>query len=87
LYNVCHHCSLNATPKTLWNGFEAKSGSRKKGRLKTLLSTKEGVHGATATKTEVPRRTLLSALQHNSDLLNTEEFAADVLRQTVTLDF
>lgn len=87
LYKVGHHGSLNATPKTLWNGFAAKAASRKQGRLKTLLSTKKGVHGDTANKTEVPRRTLLGALRDNSDLINTEEFAPDALSQAVTLNF
>ena len=55
LYKVGHHGSLNATPKSLWNGFQTKSTSRKPGRLLTLLSTKEGVHGSADRKTEVPR--------------------------------
>lgn len=87
LYKVGHHGSLNATPKTLWNGFANKAGGRKPGRLKTLLSTEKGVHGSTENKTEVPRRTLLNALRDNSDLTNTEEFAPDALSQTVTLNF
>jgi beta-lactamase superfamily II metal-dependent hydrolase len=86
LYKVGHHGSLNATPKTLWNGFTRRSGSRKPGRLQTLLSTKEGVHGSPDRKTEVPRRPLLRALRENSDLMSTEDFAADVLREPVTID-
>jgi hypothetical protein len=87
LYKVGHHGSLNATPKTLWNGFANKAGARKQGRLKTLLSTEKGVHGSTENKTEVPRRTLFNALRDNSDLTNTEEFAPDALSQMVTLTF
>jgi hypothetical protein len=86
LYKVGHHGSLNATPKMLWNGFVKKSGSRKPGRLQTLLSTKKGVHGSVDRKTEVPRSSLLHALQENSDLKNTEDFAADVLREAVTME-
>ncbi len=87
LYKVGHHGSLNATPKTLWNGFANKATSGKPGRLQTLLSTKEGVHGSPDRKTEVPRSSLLNALKDNSDLHNTEDFAADELRASVTMDF
>jgi beta-lactamase superfamily II metal-dependent hydrolase len=86
LYKVGHHGSLNATPKTLWNGFVKKSSSRKPGRLRTLLSTKADVHGSTDRKTEVPRSSLLNALRENSDLQNTQDFAADELRESVTID-
>jgi hypothetical protein len=87
LYKVGHHGSLNATPKSLWNGFLTRSTSRKPGRLQTLLSTKVGVHGSADRKTEVPRTSLLNALKDNSDLHNTEDFAADELRESVTLAF
>ena len=46
VYKVGHHASLNATPKTLWNGFARKGTASKDGRLQTLLSTKAGVHGS-----------------------------------------
>jgi hypothetical protein len=69
VYKVGHHGSLNATPrKLLWEAF-TKRGSRK--RLKTLLSTMRGKHGKVASKTEVPRRTLVSALENESDLKAT----------------
>lgn len=86
VYKVGHHGSLNATPKTLWNGFVKKSGRQRPGRLRTLLSTKEGVHGSADRKTEVPRSSLLRALRENSDLKSTEDFAADVLREPVTVE-
>ena len=73
---VGHHGSLNATPrKLLWETL-SKRGSGKK--LKTLLSTMPGKHGKTASKTEVPRRTLLDALKSESELTNTQtlSFAA-----------
>jgi hypothetical protein len=69
VYKVGHHGSLNATPrKLLWQGF-AKRGPKKK--LTTLLSTMRGKHGKVASKTEVPRRTLLDALETESDLKST----------------
>ena len=86
LYKVGHHGSLNATPKTLWNNFDRRSSARKAGRLRTLLSTKAGVHGHPESRTEVPRRSLLRALRENSDLKNTEDYAADTLREAVTMD-
>jgi hypothetical protein len=70
-YKVGHHGSRNATPKTLlWENF-AKRG-KSKGRLKTALSTLKGKHGTAAKKTEVPRRTLLKALEDETELVNTE---------------
>lgn len=66
---VGHHGSLNATPKKLlWERF-TKRGTKKD--LTTLLSTMPGKHGKTASRTEVPRRTLLSALTNESELNNT----------------
>jgi hypothetical protein len=71
VYKVGHHGSLNATPKKLlWEAF-TKRGANKK--LKTLLSTLPGKHGKSASKTEVPRRTLLRALEDESDLTNTHK--------------
>ncbi len=70
-YKVGHHGSRNATPKTLlWENFDKRNRSR--GRLQTVLSTLRGKHGTPAKKTEVPRRTLLEALQTETDLVNTE---------------
>ena len=85
LYKVGHHGSLNATPKTLWNAFTRKGAARTPGRLQTLLSTQQGVHGSTERRTEVPRSSLLRALGEHSDLTNTQEFAPDELRRAVTL--
>ena len=86
LYKVGHHGSLNATPKTLWNGFARRSTKSGPGRLKTVLSTMPGVHGSTECKTEVPRSSLLNALSEQSDLTDTESFAADEVSRTVTLE-
>lgn len=71
LYKVGHHGSRNATPKTLWNGFSSKGGKSKKGRLVTLLSTLDHVHGTEERHTEVPRQTLLTALGKESELHDT----------------
>jgi ribonuclease BN (tRNA processing enzyme) len=74
VYKVGHHGSLNATPKTLWAGFQKKSKDRTdKSRLRTLMSTMEHKHGSEKTHTEVPRTTLVSALKTNSDLFSTQE--------------
>ncbi|MEW6586513.1 MAG: MBL fold metallo-hydrolase [Nitrospirota bacterium] len=73
VYKVGHHGSLNATPKKLlWERF-TKRGSTKGNRLTTVLSTMPGKHGSSGKKTEVPRRTLLDALDKESDLLNTDD--------------
>lgn len=70
VYKVGHHGSLNATPKKLlWEAF-TKRGN---GQLTTLLSTMSGKHGRTANRTEVPRRTLVGALQAESELRNTQK--------------
>jgi hypothetical protein len=72
LYKVGHHGSLNATPKKLlWEGFK-KRGSTKGKRLTAVLSTMHGKHGKAAKNTEVPRKPLLDALEHQTDLYNTD---------------
>jgi hypothetical protein len=76
-YKVGHHGSLNATPRQmLWEKF-AKKGKDKK--LKAMLSTMSGKHGNPKKDTEVPRETLLAALEAETDLRNTQELkrAAD----------
>ncbi len=85
LYKVGHHGSLNATPKDLWNGFANRGGATAKSRLISFLSTKDGVHGSSADKTEVPRSTLCSALQKESQLFDTRA-AKDALSLNCTLD-
>jgi hypothetical protein len=86
LYKVGHHGSLNATPRTLWGGFEHKGGRGTPRRLVTLLSTQAGVHGSEERRTEVPRRSLLRALRADSQLTSTQEFAPGELRRSVTID-
>jgi ribonuclease BN (tRNA processing enzyme) len=74
VYKVGHHGSLNATPKTLWQGFRKKSkDTGDKSRLRTLMSTMEHKHGSEDSNTEVPRITLVSALKTQSDLFSTQQ--------------
>lgn len=70
VYKVGHHGSLNATPRTLWKLF-AKRAPGGPGRLRAFLSTRRGKHGSAARGTEVPRRTLLRALEAETDLVAT----------------
>lgn len=87
LYKVGHHGSLNATPKTLWKGFKQKGVASKTGRLRTLLSTQEGVHGTPSSNTEVPRRTLVNALVESSAVTSTLDYAPEELSRSVNLTF
>jgi hypothetical protein len=70
LYKVGHHGSWNATPKSLWNLFANKSASGGRGRLKTLMSTLEGVFDE---EHEVPRGKLVTEMKRNSDLFSTQQ--------------
>ena len=76
LYKVGHHGSRNATPKTLWNMFKNKSTNKTaKGRLQSLMSTMEHKHGDEASRTEVPRQTLVHELDKQSTLFSTQELS------------
>ncbi len=71
-YKVGHHGSLNATPKTLWDGFEHRGAQlTTPDRLLTMVSTLSGKHGAVSRGTEVPRRKLIDELSTLSDLRDT----------------
>ena len=72
LYKVGHHGSRNATPKDLWNQFSKRKSKRKKGALKTLMSTSAGVYGKTE-ETKVPATRLVRALETESELSNTQK--------------
>ena len=74
VYKVGHHGSLNATPMTLWNGFDHKQAAahQDETRLISVMSTKSGKHGDPRRDTEVPRETLKTALELNSNLFNTQ---------------
>lgn len=69
-YKVGHHGSWNATPKKLWDLFKTKSASAGPARLKTLMSTLEGVFHE---EHEVPRGKLVTELEHKSDLFSTQQ--------------
>jgi hypothetical protein len=72
-YKVGHHGSLNATPKKLlWEAFKKRG---KNNGLTTAVSTMPGKHGKPARKTEVPRRTLMDALEGESELHNTNKLS------------
>ena len=70
LYKVGHHGSLNATPKTLlWENLLSKSDD-----LATVVSTLEDIHGGDhGNPTEVPRTTLVTALQAHSHFTTTQD--------------
>jgi beta-lactamase superfamily II metal-dependent hydrolase len=79
LYKVGHHGSLNATPKSLWSGFNRRSGDETvPDRLSTICSTKSGVHGLARNGTEVPRTTLLAALKKESAYRSTDGLKASL---------
>jgi len=71
-YKVGHHGSLNATPQSLWKLFEHRSDDPAPGRLATMVSTAADKHGHVKDRTEVPRATLIAALEDLSDLHNTQ---------------
>lgn len=74
VYKVGHHGSRNATPKTLWANFKKRSTKKtNKKRLKSIMSTMKGKHGKTASNTEVPRLSLVQALESESELYNTQK--------------
>jgi ribonuclease BN (tRNA processing enzyme) len=87
-YKVGHHGSLNATPKSLWNGFEHRDAKPEPGRLATMVSTAAGKHGSTARGTEVPRKVLIDELTKMSDLRNTQSLKSrSVFWNDVEIDF
>ncbi len=86
LYKVGHHGSRNATPITLWNLFKNRGPEGKKERLTSVVSTMAGKHGSEDSKTEVPRRTLVAALQNKSTFITTQELAEqDLLRKDINI--
>ena len=73
VYKVGHHGSRNATPKSLYENFKKRGDAKKKGRLIALISTKSGKHGNAKAHTEVPRATLVKALQAETDYRTTQK--------------
>jgi hypothetical protein len=75
-YKVGHHGSLNATPRQwVWQAFKKK----KTRKLETMMSTMSGKHGKVPSKTEVPRRSLVTALESGSRLKNTQKLKSKTL--------
>ena len=85
VYKVGHHGSLNATPKSMWNRFKKRGDSKKKDRLQSVMSTKHGKHGSDSKNTEVPRRTLVTALDAESALHSTEKLATGKLYDEIVI--
>jgi hypothetical protein len=75
LYKVGHHGSRNATPKTgLWDHFAKRSAKKDDAdRMWSFVSTMAGKHGTTET-TRVPRKTLVAALEHDTNFRTTQNF-------------
>jgi beta-lactamase superfamily II metal-dependent hydrolase len=84
VYKVGHHGSLNATPRTLWNLFQHKDrDEHAHGRLQSVMSTKSGKHGSVPSRTEVPRRSLVAALDRESTLVSTQSLRKSQLFQSL----
>jgi hypothetical protein len=79
VYKVGHHGSLNATPKTLWNGLSKRSADEgAPGRLVTVMSTRtDSKHGHVENDTEVPRSKLVTELKSKSIHRSTQELEPD----------
>lgn len=87
LYKVGHHGSRNATPRSMWALFDKRSTEdADPHRLKTMMSTLPGKHGHEKDHTEVPRKSLVDALEKESELHSTDALAPDKLYDEVTLD-
>ena len=86
VYKVGHHGSLNATPKSMWAKFAKRGDKKKKDRMTSIMSTMKGKHGREKTDTEVPRRTLVAALDAETNLHSTDRLAVDVLYDEVVIE-
>lgn len=85
LYKVGHHGSTNATPrKSLWENFSNKGTSKK---LKTVISTMEGVYPGKREGREVPRSKLVRELKANSEYYSTEGVQSPELCEKIDIDF
>lgn len=87
LYKVGHHGSLNATPMSLWKAFTKRGAINKRDRMTAVLSTLAGKHGCEKTKTEVPRRTLVDDLKHDTHFHSTQDLPTDGLCKLIRIDF
>lgn len=84
VYKVGHHGRRNATPKSLWNTLANRGGKTKAHRLTSVMSTKDDVHGESE-GTAVPRKTLVSALEKDSRLVDTRTTVGDTLCRLETV--
>jgi hypothetical protein len=88
LYKVGHHGSRNATPKSLWNLFANRSQKQSPQRLQTVVSTMAGKHGHPDSGTEVPRGSLVKALQSESTYFTTQDLKGNsVIRKDLVINF
>jgi hypothetical protein len=86
-YKVGHHGSLNATPQSLWQLFEKRSKKKSNSRLKSAVSTMAGKHGSRSSNTEVPRRTLVEALEAETEFVSTQSLKKKTTVQCHVIDF
>jgi hypothetical protein len=87
LYKVGHHGSRNATPqKSLWPLFERRASRKMRSRMTTVVSTLAGKHGHEDSQTEVPRQTLIAALEKDTNFLTTERLGRGQLCHVVPID-
>lgn len=87
LYKVGHHGSLNATPKSLWKTFKKRGAAVKKDRMTSVLSTMADKHGSEEKRTEVPRKTLVDDLRHDTHFHSTQDLPSGGLFGLVRIDF
>jgi hypothetical protein len=81
LYKVGHHGSRNATPKSLWNNFLNRGAATKPTRLQSVVSTMEGKYGTMAEGTEVPRRSLVDALEAETSYFTTLSLTGKAIKR------
>lgn len=86
VFKVGHHGSRNANPKSLWEMFKKKNSAPSDERLRTFVSTMEGKHGHAEKKTEVPRTSLVEALQSQSNYFSTQELKKNELSREFTIN-
>ena len=83
LYKVGHHGSRNATPEGSVERFQEQEQEVKApARLKSLMSTMAGKHGHVDSKTEVPRSTLVDALESETEFFTTQAFKEELYKDT-----
>jgi hypothetical protein len=76
LYKVGHHGSRNGTPKaSLWDRFAKRAAEENAAsRMWSVVSTMANKHGGRTKATEVPRKSLVDALEHDTNFRSTQKF-------------